>query len=43
MGSIKIQVEMRGRDTLSPCHFIEVAERYYSDYVGFALWYYRPT
>jgi len=25
----------------TPCHFIEVAERYYSDYVGFARWYYR--
>jgi hypothetical protein len=23
------------------CHFIEVADRYYSDYVGFAKWYYR--
>jgi Domain of unknown function (DUF4262) len=25
----------------TPCHFIEVAERYYYDYVGFARWYYR--
>jgi hypothetical protein len=24
-----------------PCHFIEVNPRYYSDYVGFALWFYR--
>jgi hypothetical protein len=24
-----------------PCHFLEVNERYYSDYVGFALWFYR--
>jgi hypothetical protein len=24
-----------------PCHFLEVNLRYYSDYVGFALWYYR--
>jgi hypothetical protein len=24
-----------------PCHFLEVNPRYYSDYVGFALWYYR--
>jgi hypothetical protein len=23
------------------CHYIEVNPRYYSDYVGFALWYYR--
>jgi hypothetical protein len=23
------------------CHFVEVAERYYPDYVGFARWYYR--
>jgi hypothetical protein len=23
------------------CHFLEVNTRYYSDYVGFALWYYR--
>jgi hypothetical protein len=23
------------------CHFIEVNPRYYSDYVGFALWFYR--
>jgi hypothetical protein len=23
------------------CHFLEVLPRYYSDYVGFALWYYR--
>jgi hypothetical protein len=23
------------------CHFLEVNPRYYSDYVGFALWYYR--
>jgi hypothetical protein len=23
------------------CHFIEVNTRYLSDYVGFALWYYR--
>jgi hypothetical protein len=23
------------------CYFIEVAERYYPDYVGFARWYYR--
>jgi hypothetical protein len=25
----------------TPCHFIEVADRYYSDYVGFLKWYYR--
>lgn len=24
-----------------PCHFLEVNTRYYSDYVGFALWYFR--
>ena len=24
-----------------PCHFLEVNPRYYSDYVGFALWFYR--
>ena len=23
------------------CHFLEVNPRHYSDYVGFALWYYR--
>jgi Domain of unknown function (DUF4262) len=23
------------------CHFLEVNTRYYSDYVGFALWFYR--
>jgi hypothetical protein len=23
------------------CHFLEVNARYFSDYVGFALWYYR--
>ena len=23
------------------CHFLEVNPRYYSDYVGFALWFYR--
>ena len=23
------------------CHFLEVNARYYSDYVGFALWHYR--
>jgi hypothetical protein len=23
------------------CHYVEVNARYYSDYVGFALWYYR--
>jgi Domain of unknown function (DUF4262) len=23
------------------CQFVEVNPRYYSDYVGFALWYYR--
>jgi hypothetical protein len=23
------------------CHFIEVADRYYPDYVGFARWHYR--
>jgi hypothetical protein len=23
------------------CHFLEVNTRYYSDYVGFALWYYH--
>jgi hypothetical protein len=23
------------------CHFLEVDTRYYSDYVGFALWHYR--
>ena len=23
------------------CHFVEVNPRYYSDYVGFALWFYR--
>jgi Domain of unknown function (DUF4262) len=23
------------------CHFLEVLPRYYSDHVGFALWYYR--
>jgi hypothetical protein len=23
------------------CHFLEANPRYYSDYVGFALWYYR--
>jgi hypothetical protein len=31
-------------DTLirgATCHFIEVADRYYSDYVGFARWFYR--
>jgi hypothetical protein len=31
-------------DALLPgalCHFIEVADRYYPDYVGFARWYYR--
>jgi Domain of unknown function (DUF4262) len=31
-------------DTLIPgakCLFLEVLERYYQDYVGFALWYYR--
>jgi len=25
----------------TPCYFIEVADRYYSDYVGFLKWYYR--
>jgi hypothetical protein len=25
----------------SPCLFLEVAGRYYSDYLGFARWYYR--
>jgi hypothetical protein len=25
----------------STCNFIEVADRYYPDYVGFARWYYR--
>ena len=25
----------------SPCHFLKVNTRYYSDYVGFALWFYR--
>jgi Domain of unknown function (DUF4262) len=25
------------------CHFIEVNPRYYSDYIGFALWYYRKS
>ena len=24
-----------------PCHLLEVNPRYYSDYVGFALWFYR--
>ncbi len=24
-----------------PCRFIQVLPRYYSDYVGFARWYYR--
>jgi hypothetical protein len=24
-----------------PCHFLEVNPRYYSDFVGFALWFYR--
>jgi hypothetical protein len=24
-----------------PCYFIEVAQRHYEDYVGFARWYYR--
>jgi hypothetical protein len=24
-----------------PCRFVEVNPRYYSDYVGFALWFYR--
>jgi hypothetical protein len=24
-----------------PCCFVEVAARYYHDYVGFARWYYR--
>jgi Domain of unknown function (DUF4262) len=31
-------------DTLlagTACHFVEVADRYYPDYVGFARWYYR--
>jgi|SRR5450631_20715 hypothetical protein len=31
-------------DTLvagTPCFLVEVADRYYSDYVGFAKWYYR--
>jgi hypothetical protein len=25
----------------SPCLYLQVADRYYSDYVGFARWYYR--
>jgi hypothetical protein len=25
----------------STCHFIEVTDRYYPDYVGFTRWYYR--
>ena len=31
-------------DTLLPsiaCHFTQVADRHYPDYVGFARWYYR--
>jgi Domain of unknown function (DUF4262) len=44
LGTIALKLDADDRPDLNAgatCHFIEVAERYYSDYVGFARWFYR--
>jgi hypothetical protein len=41
MSATAVRPVQTGRSSNIPCHFLEVNRRYYSDYVGFALWFYR--